>query len=185
MALARGSLLRSSIRDRPHPDTSWTGRNYSIGRGTLRRSQELGKECRRSEAWCFQHTDDDLLPSSEQFFIGGEYSVRGYRPGTFAGDQGIHGQCRGAPSALCIERRRAGRPGDDRILLFDHGYVKPFRPPNSLLRSYERLSSVGWGLNASVMKRVTTRLTFAYALNDLPLEPRRYEIHFQIAASLF
>ncbi|HKA45677.1 MAG TPA: hypothetical protein VKF40_27055 [Burkholderiales bacterium] len=40
-------------------------------------------------------------------------------------------------------------------------------------------------MNATLQKRVSDRLTFAYAMNDLPTEPRRYEIHFSIVASLF
>jgi hypothetical protein len=43
-----------------------------------------------------------------------------------------------------------------------------------LFGGYEQLSSVGWGINALIGKRVSGRLTFAYALNDLPDEPRRY-----------
>ena len=160
-------------------------RNYSIGRGTLRRSQELGRGLSAIGSIVFQHTDDDLLPSSEQFFIGGEYSVRGYPPGTFAGDQGYTINVEVHHPLYASGGEGSAGLGMTGFFFADSGYVKPFRPPNSVLRSYERLSSLGWGLNASIMKRVSTRLTFAYALNDLPLEPRRYEVHFQIAASLF
>ena len=36
----------------------------------------------------FQHRNGELLPSGEQFFIGGEGTVRGYPVGAYSGDQG-------------------------------------------------------------------------------------------------
>ena len=66
----------------------------------------------------------------------------------------------------------------------DHGRVKPFRPPGSLLGTHEELASVGWGFDAQISKRVSTRLTLAYAPNRLPTKHHNYRIHFQLAASL-
>ena len=66
----------------------------------------------------------------------------------------------------------------------DHGRVKPFRPPASLLRAHEELTSVGWGINTQWFKRVSTRLTLASAPNDLPDKRHDYRIHFQLVASL-
>ena len=169
-----------------HADTDpGTRTHYAIGRGLLRRVQEFGGGWSGRANLSFQHTDDELLPSSEQFFIGGEGSVRGYPVGVFSGDQGYT-----VNLELHHPLGRVGAEGLPEIaatgfFFVDHGYVKPFRPPNSILRSYERLDGIGWGVNAAIMKRVTTRVTFAYALNDLAFEPRRYEIHFQLIASLF
>lgn len=156
--------------------------HYFAGRGVLRRSHDLGSGWSFRGNLNFQHTSDDLLPSSEQFFIGGEYSVRGFPIGTFAGDQGYF-----VNLELHHPLDLRGGPGlaTTGFFFLDHGYVKPFRPPNSLLRDYEELSGIGWGLNAAIAKRVHSRVTFAYALNDLPLEPRRYVIHFQLVASVF
>jgi hemolysin activation/secretion protein len=156
--------------------------DYFAGRGTLRRLHDLGKGWSFRGNLNFQHTGNDLLPSSEQFFIGGDYSVRGYPVGAFSGDQGysinleLHHP---------IEAKTAHDVALSGFFFLDNGYVKVFRPPNSVLRDFDEISGVGWGLNATIMKRVYGRLTFAYALNDLPLEPRRYVIHFQLVASVF
>jgi hemolysin activation/secretion protein len=157
-----------------------TTEGYDVWRGSLRRVHDFGAAWSGRASLSFQHTSEDLLPSSEQFFIGGEGSVRGYPVGSYAGDQGYL-----ANLELHHPLGSSGEVAATGFFFLDHGYVRPFRPPNSSLRAYERLSSVGWGLNAVVNKRVSLRLTYAYALNDLPLEPRRYQIHFQVVASAF
>ena len=163
-----------------------SSRNYEIGRGSLRGGYDFGGSWSARGNVSFQHTEDDLLPSSEQFFLGGEGSVRGYPVGTFSGDQGytvnleLH-----HPIGVLGGEQRGPEIATTGFLFTDYGYVRPFRPPNSLLRASEQLSSVGVGLNVVVQKHVTARLTFAYAMNDLPLEPRRYVVHFQLVASVF
>ena len=46
-----------------------------------------------------------------------------------------------------------------------------------------RESSGGWGIDASFGKRVSTRLTFAYAFNHVP-SGDRFRVHFQLVATL-
>ena len=161
--------------------------SYTVGRGTLRRTHELGRGWSARGNLSFQHSDDDLLPSSEQFFIGGEGSVRGYPVGVYSGDQGASLNLELHHPLAVVGRGTAGLPeiGLTGFFFFDHGLVKPFRPPNSQLGTYDRLSAAGWGINAAMHRHVSARVTFAYALNDLPFEPRRYEIHFQLVASMF
>jgi len=159
--------------------------NYTIGRGFLRRVNDFGKGWSGRGTVSFQNSSDVLLPSSEQFFIGGEGSVRGYPVGVYSGDQGY---------TVNLEVHRAlGSFGGEGVMelnasvfgFLDQGYVEPFRPPNSVLRSYERISSGGIGVNAQLGKRVSARLTYAYAFNNIPLESRRYDVLFQLIASLY
>ncbi len=169
-----------------HADVDGAGRSsYTVGRGSLRGIYDIGRWSLRG-LFAFQHSADRLLPSSEQFFIGGEGSVRGYPYGVYSGDEGytvsveLHHPLVGAGSA------RAGREiGVTGFVFADYGRVEPFRPPNSTLRDYEQLSSTGFGVNLALLERVSARLTFAYALNDLPFEPRRYVVHFQLVAAVF
>jgi hemolysin activation/secretion protein len=154
--------------------------HYFAGRGFLRRSHNLPRGWSLRANLSFQHTGDEFLPSSEQFFIGGEYSVRGYPSGTFGGDQGYVANVElHHPLGIDLGRDAVGTG----FFFLDHGHTRPFRPPNSLLRSYEELSSIGWGVNAVIRNRAYGRVTFAYALNNLPLEPRRYTIHFYLVGS--
>jgi len=154
---------------------------YDLGRGTLRRLHDLSGGWSLRGSLNFQNSSNVLLPSSEQFFIGGEYSVRGYPTGVYAGDQGyalnleLH-------HALPFEAEGIAATG---FVLLDKGYVKVFRPPDSLQRDHEELAGVGFGVNATLGKRFNARLTLAYALNALPTEPRRYAVHVQVVAGLF
>lgn len=169
-----------------HADTASDRDHYVLGRGAARRTQAIADGWSARGTLNFQHSSSTLLPSSEQFLIGGEGSVRGYPVGSFAGDQG---------GTINLELHHPiGKSGGDNDVLSlaatgfffaDAGRVKPFRPPNSILKSYEDLSSIGWGVNANFSKRINTRITYAYALRDLPLERRRYVVHFQVVASLF
>lgn len=153
---------------------------FWIGRGNLRRNQDLGDGMSVRASVNFQHTGSPLLPASHQFFIGGETSVRGYASGAHGGDSGhslsveLHYPMR----SLAPDVAQAG------FFFIDHGRVKPFRPPASLLPSHEELTSVGWGVQTQWAGRVSTRLTLAYAPNDLPTKRHDYRIHFQLVASL-
>ena len=159
---------------------------YTLGRGSIRRLQTLADGWSARAGLSFQHTSHDLLPSSEQVLIGGEYSVRGYPVGSHAGDRGF---------TLNLELHHPlGRIGDESsggaitangFFFFDHGRVTPYRPPNSSLPRHEKLSSIGWGANLTIGKRTTARITFARALDRVPDESRRYQVHFQLAVSLF
>lgn len=153
---------------------------YWLGRGSVRRSQDLGGGRSLRASLHFQHTSSQLLPASQQFFIGGEYSVRGYPVGAFGGDRGY---------ALNLELHHpldigaTGVPMSGFFFL-DHGSVRPFRPPGSLLGRRDELTSVGWGVSAQISRRVNTRLSLAYAPNDLPLKRHDYRVHFQLVAGL-
>ncbi|MDV7395641.1 ShlB/FhaC/HecB family hemolysin secretion/activation protein, partial [Arthrospira platensis SPKY1] len=54
---------------------------YRLGRGSIRRFQNLSDDWSLRGGVSFQHARDKLLPSGEQMLIGGEYSVRGYPVG--------------------------------------------------------------------------------------------------------
>ncbi|MEO7940789.1 MAG: ShlB/FhaC/HecB family hemolysin secretion/activation protein, partial [Burkholderiaceae bacterium] len=154
--------------------------HYWVGRGNLRRTQDLGNGLSLRASLNFQHTGSPLLPASQQFFIGGETSVRGYASGAFGGDSG---------HSLSLELHHPMSIGAPEIVtsgffFVDHGRVKPFRPPGSLLGAHAELTSAGWGIDAQFNKRVSTRLTLAYAPNVLPTQRHQYRIYFQLVAGL-
>ncbi len=157
---------------------------FAIDRGALRHSRELGSgwSFRGNLSW--QATRDRNLPSSEQFFLGGEGSVRGYPVGTRAGDRGyaLNLELHHPLYRVSEEGRQLNATG---FFFADHGSVKPFLPPNSSLPADERLRSIGWGLQATLDTRVHARITFGYGLRDIPLSPRHYQVHFQLVASVF
>lgn len=157
--------------------------SFGIDRGALRYNRELGDGLSFRGTLSWQDTRDRNLASSEQFFLGGEGSVRGYTVGTFAGDRGyaVNLELHHPLINRSQEYREINATG---FFFADHGSVKPFRPPNSALPSEDRLTGIGWGIQATLDKRVYARATYGYGLNDVALAPRRYEVHFQLVASL-
>lgn len=161
--------------------------SYWYGRGWLRRQQNIADQWSALGSFGFQNTGRKLLPSSEQFIIGGEGSVRGYPVGTYSGDIGY------TLSAELHHPIGATTLGDGEtqwqasgFFFVDHGYVRPYRPPNTTLRSYERIASAGWGMNSVIGKHVTAKFVVSYMFNNIPDEtPSRFAAQLQIVANVF
>jgi hemolysin activation/secretion protein len=157
---------------------------YRIDRGALRYLRDLDHGLSFHGALSWQSTRQVLLPSSEQFFIGGEGSVRGYPVGLYSGDTGqtvsleLH-------HPLLAASAETGGIGATGFFFVDYGRVKPFRPPHSSLDDSEALTGLGWGLNASLGKRVTARVTFGYGTSDVPMLARSYQTTIQLIGSVF
>jgi hemolysin activation/secretion protein len=157
--------------------------SYLIDRGALRYNRDFpaGLSFRGSLSW--QSAAKAGLPSSEQFQVGGDGSVRGYPVGLYTGDSGyavdleLH-----HPLATALDGKGFGAKG---FFFVDCGRVKPYRPPNSSLAEYEALTGVGWGLNADIGKSVHARLTLGYGLTQLTSESHSYEVTMQCSADLF
>lgn len=157
---------------------------FVVDRGALRHQRDLGNGLSFRGNLSWQSTSRVLLPSSEQFFIGGEGSVRGYPVGVFSGDAG-HTLNLELHHPLIAAGTDTGGSGATGFFFLDYGQAKPFRPPNSSLGTYEALTGAGWGLHATMGKRVYAQLTLGYGLTRVPLEPQHYEISLRLVASMF
>ena len=161
--------------------TAELSQRYTVGRGALRRTQYLSGGWAVRGSLSLQHTSSDVLPSSEQFFLGGEGSVRGYPVGSYSGDQG---------TLLSLELHHPitaqAAEGSERsfsatgFFFVDSGQVKLVLPPDSTQSSSQTLSSLGWGVNMLMGSHVSANVTLAYAMSKLPDEPRRYKLAFQL-----
>lgn len=162
------------------------GNDYWYGRGWLRRQQRLPGDWSLIGSVSFQHTNKAQLPSSEQFIIGGEGTVRGYPVGTYSGENGYTASAElHHPLAKFVlgSDTAVGMTG---FFFADYGSVRPYRPPNSTLRSYEDLTSVGWGVNAALGKNLSAKVTLAYAPDKLQDPMRsRFSTLFQIVGTFF
>jgi hemolysin activation/secretion protein len=158
--------------------------NFGIDRGSVRHNRNLseGLAFRGNLAW--QSTKQVLLPSSEQFFIGGEGSVRGYPVGVYSGDTG-HTLNLELHHPLVAASADTGGLGATGFFFADRGRVKPYRAPNSTLKAYESLTGLGWGANITMGKAAYARVTFGYGVTEVPNQPRNYEITLQFVASVF
>ncbi|NBD21897.1 ShlB/FhaC/HecB family hemolysin secretion/activation protein [Aquabacterium fontiphilum] len=160
---------------------------YHHGRGWLRRQHQLSEGWNATGTLSFQHTSIALLPSSEQFVIGGEGSVRGYPVGTWSGETGYVASFELQHPIGQTQLGTAGTTLSATGFLFlDHGDVKPFRPPETTLSSHQHLTSVGWGVNAAFGQHTSTRLTLAYAMNKVPEQVRgRMTAQFQLVVNFY
>jgi hemolysin activation/secretion protein len=179
----QSSWFASYIRSDGHAQVTQR-EGFRIDRGALRHNRDLGNKLSiRGNLW-WQSSKQVLLPSSEQFFIGGEGSVRGYPMGVYSGDTG---------QALNLELHHplltasadTGGLGATGFFFSDYGRVKPYRAPNSSLAPHEALTGVGWGMHAAVGKNFYAKLTFGYGATKVPNQPRNYEVTLQFVVSAF
>jgi hemolysin activation/secretion protein len=156
---------------------------YQIDRASLRYNQLLTESVSLRGSLGGQWARDKNLPSGEQFFLGGEGSVRGYPVGTYSGDQGytVNLELHHPLLNTTVGSQTLASTG---FFFVDHGRTAPFRPPASLLPAHEKLTGIGWGLNALIGKRTSVRLTLGYGLDDVPLSNKNYQVTVQLISSL-
>ena len=153
-----------------------------IDRGTFRFEHDFGRGLSLGSTLTWQATSARSLPSSEQFFIGGEGSVRGYTQGALSGDTG---------RLLNLTFRHplwSGYAGGQQVVTagevsYDYGIACPFRPPESTLPARVHLAGIGWALNAAIGKRINGRLVFNYGLSRVADDIKDRSVHFQVTAS--
>jgi hemolysin activation/secretion protein len=127
-----------------------------------------------------QWTGDGLVPS-EQFGIGGLYSVRGYDERELAGDRGASGSVEFASPNL--RRAIPASAGEMRVVAFaDAGSVQNrLQTPCLEARSSCNLSSVGLGARYQ-QSSINAGLYVAYALKDaLRTSKHDTRVHFYIS----
>ena len=158
--------------------------SFIIDRGTIRHNRDLGRGFSFRGNLTWQSTHRVLLPSGEQFFIGGDASVRGYPVGVYAGDSGQLVNLELHHPLLSASNSTFGL-GVTGFFFADYGRVKPFRAPNSTLPKNDALTGVGWGVHSNLGKHVYARLVFGYGLDRVPNLPPSYEVTFQLVATAF
>ncbi|WP_171019803.1 ShlB/FhaC/HecB family hemolysin secretion/activation protein [Hydrogenophaga sp. 2FB] len=132
-----------------------------------------------------QYSPTDLLPSSEQYQLGGSVSVRGYSEGLLTGNSGYL-----ASAELRQQLLQLGTGGFTPALtgfaFLDHGGAFPYRPsPLKDVVKNDFLSSAGIGLQADWSQRVQARMTLGWPLRDNPGEVnlRRPRLHASLTYS--
>ena len=112
----------------------------------------------------FQLTPNSLLPM-EQFAIGGEYSVRGYRQNVLAGDNGIR---LSLENRMAIARDEDNRPVFTLAPFFDIGSVwMASGNPNQIGANTNILAGLGLGFIYQPTPKLTMRVDYAPPLINL------------------
>jgi hemolysin activation/secretion protein len=157
--------------------------NYTIARGGARRIQVLSELYSVRAGVNFQYSGEDFLPASEQFFIGGEGSVRGYSNALYGGNKGyvanleLHRPLWGA-------NPEGGGTGINGFVFTDYGDTYPTRPPGSTLGSI-KLWSVGAGAIFAYSKWLSGRLSVGYQLKEREEESSRVRVLFTLVGEVF
>lgn len=106
-----------------------------------------------------QYSPIDLLPSDEQFHLGGESTVRGYKKGAISGDDGF---------AVNAEYHWPWHKQVAGYVFADYGGVFPFKGDDEPQTKEEFLTSVGVGFNWQLGTSFQLNLHYGLPLGEPP-----------------
>ena len=123
-----------------------------------------------------QHSFNDILPSGEQFQVGGMSSVRGFSEGLLSGRKGYFGsiELRGSLSIPSSVVPTGLSPTGQVLGFLERGAAFPYRPWQAVSED-DYLTSAGLGLMLDFGRRMSLKLTLAYPLDSNPNEARQYD----------
>lgn len=142
-------------------------------RGLGNRLDRLGERTQLISRIGAQYSQNRLLPSGEQFQVGGAYSVRGYSEGLLSGRNGysMSAEIRYGMGALDYLQSGPDSPRLQWLAFIDHGGAFPYRPGN--LKGIQRddfLTGVGVGAVLE-WRNISMRMVLAAPLrHDHPSE---------------
>jgi hemolysin activation/secretion protein len=142
---------------------------FSYYRANASRVDRLSDRLQLLTGAGLQYSFNNIIPSGEQFQVGGIYSVRGFSEGLLSGRKGYFGsiELRGrliTPSSAVIQ-----------VLGFlEHGAAFPYRPLKGHSQD-DYLTSAGVGLMLDLGSQVSLKLTMAYPMGDNQSEARQHE----------
>jgi hemolysin activation/secretion protein len=149
---------------------------YLLWRWSVRRDQTLPHGFSGRFNLAVQDSNNDQLPSTAQYFIGGAGSVRGYSTAAYGGARGYAGN---------LELRHVLLAGDHPnvtgMLFFDHGEARPTGPGQVPVR----LASIGLGAEFSLARGIWGQFTFGHQLLGRREEPRNYRVDATLVAEVF
>jgi len=153
----------------------------------LTRQQSLGKDFVFVFRGNAQLSDRKLLPSSEQFQIGGMSSVRGYPEGLLIGDRGylLNGELYFPLSFT--EKEIFGASLRDKlkgVIFVDHGGAFPFKGHGESINNNDYLTSTGFGLMINLLKYLTGRLILGVPIANREKVKDSFRFHFYLQSNL-
>ncbi|NTV30217.1 MAG: ShlB/FhaC/HecB family hemolysin secretion/activation protein [Candidatus Omnitrophica bacterium] len=130
-----------------------------------------------------QMAPDKMLPSSEQFQIGGLSTVRGYNEGALLGERGYFLSAElNFPLFSQASQWRNKLKGS---LFVDHGGIFPYKPAGAdPTNDGDTISGVGGGVILDLSKYFSGRVFLATPLNDSGNQGDDLKIHFYFQSVL-
>lgn len=117
-----------------------------------------------------QWADSHLLPSFEQFQVGGQSTVRGYSEGALIGDRGY---TLSAEFIFPLPFRNEKifnlllKDNVKGVAFIDHGAAFPYRPDGNSVQSNDFITGVGFGITFKFSKYFTGRLNLGIPLRNV------------------
>ncbi|HUQ68059.1 MAG TPA: ShlB/FhaC/HecB family hemolysin secretion/activation protein [Planctomycetaceae bacterium] len=157
-----------------------TERPFHTWRGTASALREISPGYSARAAFTWQAGSSEFLPTSEQHYLGGDSSVRGYTPAFLVGTKGY-------AANFEFHFPLVGPSGNSStsvsgLVFHDVGSVS--RPPGTASVK-DRIASVGAGVSIALERLGSLRIAVGFKLNDRPEDVRAYRIHFQLVSSPF
>jgi hemolysin activation/secretion protein len=154
-----------------------------IDRGSVRYNHDFGRAITLNSSYTWQAAPVKSLPSSEQFFIGGDASVVGY---TVASEGGYNGQVVDFDlhHPLAVWTWWDQKVTATGVFSVDYGTVTPYLPAGSGLLAHDHLAGAGWGVNAAIGKRTNARVSWGYGMTSGTSTLRDKILLFQLSSSV-
>jgi len=134
-----------------------------------------------------QVSANNLLPSSEQFQIGGVATVRGFNEGLLIGDDGYFVSAEAnfplfpQEASLFDVRLRSLLKG---AIFADHGGAFPFKGGGEGINHNDFLTSTGFGMILNFTKYLAGRVDFGFPIGDYASDPGTVRVHFSVRSDL-
>ncbi|QVW36377.1 ShlB/FhaC/HecB family hemolysin secretion/activation protein [Geobacter sulfurreducens] len=134
-----------------------------------------------------QVSGNHLLPSSEQFQLGGIATVRGFYEGLLIGDDGYF---------VSAELTLPLFPADASVydvrlspllrgaIFFDHGGAFPYKGSGESIDHNDFLSSAGFGFILNLAKYLTGRIDFGFPVGERDPDPGTVRVHFSLSSEI-
>ena len=130
-----------------------------------------------------QYANEDLLPSSEQFQIGGLSTVRGFSEGLLIGDKGYI-----LSAELNFPLFKQTHQWRDKLkgsFFIDHGGAFPKKPEGESIDNNDFLSSTGVGLIFNFSRYFSGRINYGFPLSDQERSEGEGKFHFYIQSNIW
>ncbi|AZO95862.1 ShlB/FhaC/HecB family hemolysin secretion/activation protein [Halocella sp. SP3-1] len=128
-----------------------TDKRFLKYNGTFLRQQRFKWESILQFKGLVQYSKDDLLPSPDQFQLGGMSTVRGYPGGKLSGDKGY---------LLSLQLMKPLTKKIEGIIFIDHGGVFPYKGNDEGISDKDFISSIGIGANINFLKNSSGKFIY-------------------------
>jgi len=135
-----------------------------------------------------QLSDSHLLPSSEQFQVGGLSSVRGYPEGFLVGDEGYFLSAELKFPLPYTDRVMFGSSLREALkgsIFVDHGAAFPYRGNGESSSSEDYITGVGVGLSMNFSRYLTGKIDLGFPLAKHGQDIDSVQIHFTLQSMVF